>query len=289
MREYNKRPEANIKKRLRDKQYYHSLTTEQKIIRKEQSRDRVNKWNYRNRHKFKNYMHQYCKKYYQEHKQELKQRSILSHSKNRNKILQQNQIKHQLVKNVTIEYYSSGTMKCVRCGFSNMDALSIDHINNGGRKHIRDNHINGFYRWLLNNGFPEGYQVLCMSCQTKKAKEYAKAKLKLTGTISQLRKREQNRTYTLRKKITTISYYSQKTMKCNHCGCLDIDMLSIDHIHGGGLKHRKITGNSLTKWLYQKSFPEGFQVLCMNCQFIKEAEKRKIKRTIYNNCSTSQL
>jgi len=52
----------------------------------------------------------------------------------------------------------------------------------------------------------------------------------------------------------------------------DIRALSIDHIHGGGGKHKKVAGSGsrLYSWLKKNKFPEGFQVLCMNCQFIKK-------------------
>jgi len=46
--------------------------------------------------------------------------------------------------------------------------LSIDHINNDGHKHRRENNIRTgeqMYRWLAKNNFPPGFQVLCMNCQ----------------------------------------------------------------------------------------------------------------------------
>jgi hypothetical protein len=72
-----------------------------------------------------------------------------------------------------ISHYSKKTMKCARCGFSDMRALSIDHINGGGRKHTEEIKKQGtiFYRWLIKNGFPEGFQVLCMNCNYIKKSE----------------------------------------------------------------------------------------------------------------------
>jgi hypothetical protein len=69
-------------------------------------------------------------------------------------------------KNLIISHYSNGTMKCAKCGFSDIRTLSIDHINGGGRKHAQELKKAGtiFYRWLIKNNFPEGYQVLCMNC-----------------------------------------------------------------------------------------------------------------------------
>ena len=63
-------------------------------------------------------------------------------------------------------HYSNGTMRCAHCGFNDIRALSIDHINGGGEKARRKSGAGGqYYRWLINNNFPEGLQVLCMNCQ----------------------------------------------------------------------------------------------------------------------------
>jgi len=76
---------------------------------------------------------------------------------------------HQERKHRVIEHYSKGTMKC-QCGFGDIRALSIDHINGGGRGHLKS--IKGnFYSWLINNNFPDGFQVLCMNCQWIKRAE----------------------------------------------------------------------------------------------------------------------
>ena len=66
-------------------------------------------------------------------------------------------------------HYSNGTNRGSRCGFDDMRALSIDHINGGGNKHRKK--VKNFYSWLIRNDFPDGYQVLCMNCQFIKIKE----------------------------------------------------------------------------------------------------------------------
>jgi hypothetical protein len=62
---------------------------------------------------------------------------------------------------------------CTCCGETNLECLSIDHINNDGAKHRKE--INGdprdnrnLYIWLRNHGFPPGFQVLCMNCNFAK-------------------------------------------------------------------------------------------------------------------------
>ena len=69
---------------------------------------------------------------------------------------------------------------------------------------------------------------------------------------------------------------------CARCGFSDYRALSIDHINGGGTKHRKETGDgsSFYEWLVARNYPDGFQTLCMNCQFIKRYENNEMNRRI---------
>jgi hypothetical protein len=57
------------------------------------------------------------------------------------------------------------------CGEDHIEFLSIDHITGHGNQQRKDfgTHI-VLYHWLVNNGFPEGYQVLCMNCNHAKGK-----------------------------------------------------------------------------------------------------------------------
>ena len=88
-----------------------------------------------------------------------------------------------------------------------------------------------------------------------------------------------------RLKIEIFSYYSPELV-CQKCGFNDIRALSIDHIKGGGNEHRKQlkrgAGASFYEWLKANNFPEGFQVLCMNCQIIKRADNNENWLSKYN-------
>jgi hypothetical protein len=61
--------------------------------------------------------------------------------------------------------------------------------------------------------------------------------------------------------------------RCACPGCTETHsaFLCIDHINGDGASHRKIIGpgNQIYRWLYANNFPEGFQVLCANCNMAK--------------------
>ena len=88
-------------------------------------------------------------------------------------------------------------------------------------------------------------------------------KVKLSSKKDQLRR-------TKKLKLMVLSYYSNGLLTCKQCGFSDIRALSIDHINGGGAIHRKtMKGTSFYSYLIKENYPEGYQVLCMNCQFIK--------------------
>jgi hypothetical protein len=63
---------------------------------------------------------------------------------------------------------------CACCGATT--GLSIDHIDGNGREHRRelfgrkDHGGQHFYLWLIRQGFPAGYQTLCLPCNTSKGR-----------------------------------------------------------------------------------------------------------------------
>lgn len=73
------------------------------------------------------------------------------------------------MKSEALLVYGRGKLGCVVCGESRLACLSIDHIDGGGNKHRRsigENRVGlSFYKWLKDEGFPNGYQTLCMNCQ----------------------------------------------------------------------------------------------------------------------------
>ena len=63
-----------------------------------------------------------------------------------------------------INHYSNGSMECSCCGENIIEFLTIDHINGGGRKHLKQLGPGNFYTWLIKNNYPEGFRVLCLNC-----------------------------------------------------------------------------------------------------------------------------
>lgn len=58
-----------------------------------------------------------------------------------------------------------GGYKCVCCMEEEKAFLTIDHINGNGNRHRKEIGQSNMYRWLRDNNYPSGFQVLCMNCQ----------------------------------------------------------------------------------------------------------------------------
>lgn len=84
------------------------------------------------------------------------------------------------LKNGVLTHYGGGELRCVQCGFGDVRALTIDHINNNGNEYRRKLGMEGnsqnFYYWLRRNDYPDGLQTLCYNCQM--IKEIERRRLK---------------------------------------------------------------------------------------------------------------
>jgi hypothetical protein len=65
-------------------------------------------------------------------------------------------------------------------------------------------------------------------------------------------------------KAEVIAHYGKV---CACCGEASYEFLCIDHINGGGNKHRELLGCSRNffSWLKKNGYPDGFRTLCHNC------------------------
>lgn len=74
------------------------------------------------------------------------------------------------IRRVKFEVYNAyGGYKCRCCGVTEECFLSIDHVDNNGyamkKSGAHPKQTATFYRWLRENKFPPGFQILCMNCQ----------------------------------------------------------------------------------------------------------------------------
>lgn len=96
--------------------------------------------------------------------------------------------------------------------------------------------------------------------------------------------------YRNKRKLRVLEHYGGGKVACIKCGEARIACLSIDHINGGGSKHKEsirtdarakgISGSAFYGWLIAQNFPGGYQTLCMNCQFIKRMENHEVRKWI---------
>lgn len=74
------------------------------------------------------------------------------------------------------------------------------------------------------------------------------------------------------KRQLCLIHYGGSPPKCSCCDETIYEFLTIDHIHNNGKEHRKKIGGAginLYRWLIKNNFPDGFQVLCYNCNWGK--------------------
>jgi hypothetical protein len=67
-------------------------------------------------------------------------------------------------------------------------------------------------------------------------------------------------------RMQILLHYSDGRIECACCGETMVKFLTIDHLEGGGVKHKKERrGIRLDLWLYKNNFPRGYRILCYNC------------------------
>ncbi len=72
------------------------------------------------------------------------------------------------------------------------------------------------------------------------------------------------------RKLKDAAYAVYGGYRCNCCGETIEAFLSLDHVNNDGAEHRRtVDRRGLYKWMKKHGYPEGFQVLCMNCNFGK--------------------
>ena len=87
--------------------------------------------------------------------------------------------------------------------------------------------------------------------------------------------RSMSRAWARKQRLIVLRHYSQSDVPfCSCCKDEHLEFLAMDHINGGGLKHRRELnnggdGSGLYRWLIRNKFPAGFRVLCHNCNLAR--------------------
>lgn len=195
---------------------------------------------------------------------------------------------HRSIRLEVLSHYSP-TLSCSICKDSHYEFLALDHVDGTGATHRRNLGSNTVLNDVKRQGFPLGFRVVCHNCNLKygcrsfwgKGNHVRKLESEMSQkarTVSHRRYvskhpdlvREQTRSSYIKTKYEVIGYYGGK---CSCCELDDLDVLSIDHINGGGSEHRRMlraTGKSFSyRYLKKEGYPLGYQVLCMNCNLAK--------------------
>jgi hypothetical protein len=124
---------------------------------------------------------------------------------------------------------------------------------------------------------PDG-TTLCSGCRAVMAKSCARCGASFTGTLY-LRSycsdecrdaafKEKRQVVRLAQRLEALRAYSDGDPACVCCGESILLFLALDHVNGGGHKQRKDTGGGgFYVWLRKNGYPEGFRILCHNCNF----------------------
>lgn len=157
-----------------------------------------------------------------------------------------------------LSYYSE-SLQCSLCQEAIYEFLALDHIGGdlvgAGAKDRREIGSGpNLLRWLKNNHYPPGFRVLCHNCNFRVV-------TKKPWVL------EYQRRWYLKVKAAIFEHYGDQQPICACCGEGDPEVLTIDHIDGGGAQHRKVTGSGLGfyRWLQKNNYPPGFRLLCHNC------------------------
>jgi len=109
--------------------------------------------------------------YYQKHKEQIRAHKKITYQEHKEEYQIRAAENNKQLKMIILQQYSGIIPHCAYCGIDDMDVLCVDHIDGGGNKHRKafGLHSGGsLYRWLIKNGYPKGYQVLCFNCNHKK-------------------------------------------------------------------------------------------------------------------------
>jgi len=132
------------------------------------------------------------------------------------------------------------------------------------------------------------YQQTLIAKREEKKRYHARARerAKVDPDFAKRRRRillEGYNRYRERMKLKAIEHYSNGTNTCRACGYSNVEALCIDHVNDDGAAHRRVIGcegAQIYCWLVKQGYPDGFQVLCHNCNWIKEKQRRRSMRAV---------
>ena len=105
------------------------------------------------------------KKYYDSHKTEIAENAKEYLTTNKVRLYAQGKVRRDSLRLACLKHYGGPVPHCVCCRIKNLEYLTIDHVGGGGADHRREiGPGRAIFKWLIDNGFPEGFRVLCFNC-----------------------------------------------------------------------------------------------------------------------------
>lgn len=155
--------------------------------------------------------------------------------------------------------------ECQLCREAIPQFLVIDHVLTDGRKQrkLHKGQTKCIARWLRYRNYPDGFRLLCFNCNHLELRRHFK------DSHSDDPKTIKVRGWWHNVKMAVLDAYGGRNCSC--CGCSNDNVLTIDHVNGGGTKERKSIpkqfgrGSKFYRWLQTNKYPAGYSVLCLNC------------------------
>ncbi len=173
------------------------------------------------------------------------------------KELRQKRLEHyRAIRWQALEYYGG---KCECCGEAGYDMLTFDHkektyYKNKARGVALTYDVIKVYKEL---GYPNRqYRILCWNCNTARG---------FYGYCPHAKQKDSLSNRSWESKLEMIDAYGGKCVLCDE---RLPEFLTIDHINGGGNKHRQEVGNGhrFRLWLKRQNWPrDEYRLLCANC------------------------
>ena len=113
------------------------------------------------------------KRHYEKHRDSILARHKAYHALNRDRLLAQQRITgkkyREEMRTKALHHYAGDPPRCARCGETMNEFSCFDHINGGGAKHSKERKGLALGIWLVRNGLPAEFQVLCHNCNAAKS------------------------------------------------------------------------------------------------------------------------
>lgn len=202
---------------------------------------------------------EYDRAYYAANSDKIRARALRRHAANREA---HNASMRDAAQRLKVEVFEAyGGCRCVLCPEARIGALTIDHLNGGGKKHRAE--LGGgsvLYRTLKRGGFPAGYRVLCSNC----------------NWLTFLSKNGPGQSATSRRRqALKVKFMAMLGGRCAVCSIDDIRLLTAHHLDNDGARHRRelgvVGGWKFYRAILQSGETAGLECRCFSCNDCEHA------------------